>query len=215
MLEQLFGSRTRTRLLHLFLKYPDRKFFIRELTRKIDTQINSVRRELKNLMECGLIEEVIDTAMNGDATQNFEASVVKKSSKLKQTRKSDSTLRKYFRADPSFLLYNEISSLFLKSPLLLQNKFMKEISSYGTVDFALLAGFFVGRTDSPVDILIVGDVEKNRIHKLITGIEKEIDQEINYSIMKKQEYLYRKSITDKFLFTLLEGKKLVLVDRLS
>jgi len=213
MLEQIFGSRTRTRLLNLFLKHPEKKFFIRELTRKIDTQINSVRRELKNLLECGIIEEVIEVGMSQPRAES--ASSIKPAKKRLTKKNGDSTLRKYFRANPAFLLYDEISSLFLKSPLLLQKRFLKELSTFGTVEFAMLSGFFVGKTDSPVDMLIVGDVEKNRINKLISSIEREIDQEINYSVMKKNEFLYRKSITDRFLFTLLEGKKLVLVDHLS
>ena len=49
--EQLFGSRTRARLLTLFLENADRAFYVRELTRRIDTQLNSVRRELKNLVD--------------------------------------------------------------------------------------------------------------------------------------------------------------------
>jgi hypothetical protein len=206
MLEQLFGSRTRTRLLHLFFKNPQEKFFIRELTRKIDTQINSVRRELKNLRECGIIDEVADdssSALKG----NPQAA-------RKTSRKSDSTLRKYFQANRSFLLFDELKELFLKSPLLLQNRFVREISAFGTIEYALMSGFFVGRTDTPVDLLIVGDVDRHKLARLIASLEKEIDQEINYALMKIQEYHYRKSITDRFLFTILEGKKIVLVDRL-
>ncbi|MBI2484314.1 hypothetical protein HYV71_03975 [Candidatus Uhrbacteria bacterium] len=197
------------------MKHPDKKFFIRELTRKIDTQINSVRRELKNLMECGIIEEVIEPPHSDEIKGGGSTSDNASKTKKNQTKKSDGNLRKYFRANQSFLLHEEISRLFNKSPLLLQSRFLKEISGYGTVDYAILTGFFVGRSDSPVDMLIVGDIEKNRMHKLISGVEKEIDQEINYSIMKKSEFLYRKSITDRFLFTLLEGKKLILIDRLS
>ena len=55
-IEQLFGSKTRSRLLQLFLKQPDEKYFVRELTRKIDAQLNSVRRELNNLVELGVVE---------------------------------------------------------------------------------------------------------------------------------------------------------------
>src|SRR3989338_2076793 len=54
-LEQLFGSQTRARLLGLFLLHPDKAFFVRELTRKINAQLNSVRRELQNLMQLGLV----------------------------------------------------------------------------------------------------------------------------------------------------------------
>ena len=59
-LEQMFGSKTRARLIGLFLQYPKEAFFVRELTRRIDAQLNSVRRELKNLVEMGIILEKLD-----------------------------------------------------------------------------------------------------------------------------------------------------------
>ena len=46
MIDQLFGSKTRVKLLELFYSNPNRSFYVREITRKIDEQINSVRREL-------------------------------------------------------------------------------------------------------------------------------------------------------------------------
>ena len=55
MVEQLFGSKTRVKLLQLFLSNPNRSFYVREITRKIDEQINSVRRELANLLSIGII----------------------------------------------------------------------------------------------------------------------------------------------------------------
>src|SRR3954469_19698913 len=55
MIEQLFGSKTRVKLLQLFYSNPNRAFYVREITRKIDEQINSVRRELSNLLSIGII----------------------------------------------------------------------------------------------------------------------------------------------------------------
>src|ERR1044072_5431363 len=55
MIEQLFGSKTRVKLLRLFYSNPNRSFYVREITRKIDEQINSVRRELANLLSVGII----------------------------------------------------------------------------------------------------------------------------------------------------------------
>ena len=54
MVEQLFGSKTRVKLLKLFYSNPNRPFYVREITRKIDEQINSVRRELANLLSIGI-----------------------------------------------------------------------------------------------------------------------------------------------------------------
>src|SRR5580700_64916 len=55
MVEQLFGSKTRVKLLRLFYGNPNRSFYVREITRRIDEQINSVRRELANLLNIGII----------------------------------------------------------------------------------------------------------------------------------------------------------------
>ena len=55
MIEQLFGSKTRVKLLQLFYSNTNRSYYVREITRKIDEQINSVRRELSNLLSIGII----------------------------------------------------------------------------------------------------------------------------------------------------------------
>ena len=55
MIDALFGSKTRVKLLHLFLNSPGQSFYVREITRKIDEQINSVRRELSNMLAVGVI----------------------------------------------------------------------------------------------------------------------------------------------------------------
>src|SRR6058998_725449 len=73
MVEQLFGSKTRAKLLQLFYSNPNRSFYVREITRKIDEQINSVRRELANLLSIGIISS--DTTNNRlyyEVNQDYE-----------------------------------------------------------------------------------------------------------------------------------------------
>lgn len=209
MLEQLFGSRTRTKLLRLFLMHPEKAFFIRELTRLIDTQINSVRRELQNLVEGGVIKEVSVADL-----EDTSASTGRGAKKTKVVEKEKQP-KKYFQVNPDFILYNELKSLFAKSPRLIQKALEKEFESLGNVDYAVLTGFFVDRDDTPVDLLIVGNILRSRLAKLIHTFEKEIEHEINYSTMTLEEFTYRKSIIDRFLFTILEGKKIVIVDSIS
>ena len=55
-IEKLFGSKTRAKLLRLFFENPEKSFYVREMTRVIDEQINSVRRELLNLESIGIIK---------------------------------------------------------------------------------------------------------------------------------------------------------------
>ncbi len=212
MLEQLFGSRTRTKLLRLFLMHPETAFFIRELTRLIDTQINSVRRELQNLLESGVIKEV-PTNPNQQGEDSQKPGIAK--GVKKKLPSLDKQPKKFFQADQSFLLYAELRALFFKSPRLLQQALERELNTLGTVNYAVLTGFFVDRDDTPIDLLIVGTILRSRLAKLIHGFEKEIEHEINYTTMTTEEFLYRKSVIDRFLFSILEGKKIVVVDTLA
>ena len=55
--EKLFGSKTRAKLLQLFFESPEKSFYVREMARVIDEQINSVRRELLNLESIDIIKK--------------------------------------------------------------------------------------------------------------------------------------------------------------
>src|SRR5665213_480708 len=73
MIEQLFGSKTRVKLLQLFYSNPNRSYFVREITRKIDEQINSVRRELSNLLSIGIItSDNTNNKLYYEVNQKFE-----------------------------------------------------------------------------------------------------------------------------------------------
>ncbi|MEK7103207.1 MAG: hypothetical protein AAB870_02575 [Patescibacteria group bacterium] len=221
MLEQIFGSRTRTKLLKLFLTNPRQAFYIRELTRVIDTQINSVRRELTNLEDCGLIVTVTEE----EAKQSKEQDDPARTSRLlfggKEIvediieDKSDKQIKKYYRADPDFVLFKELKSLFDKSPLIVERDLSRVIHDMGTIEYALLTGFFVGETNSPVDILLIGDVDKPLWEASIKKVEQELERELKYTSMTIEEFKLRKSVTDRFLFTVLEGPKKVLINKLT
>src|SRR6056297_1399588 len=73
MIEQLFGSKTRTKLLKLFTSNPNRSFYVREITRKIEEQINSVRRELANLLSLGIItSDSTNNKLYYEVSQDYE-----------------------------------------------------------------------------------------------------------------------------------------------
>ncbi|MEK7619218.1 MAG: hypothetical protein AAB416_03205 [Patescibacteria group bacterium] len=217
MLEQLFGSKTRTKLMKLFLLNPEQIYFIRELTRVIDTQINSVRRELDNLEHCGLIRVVPASdpkvlKLETDADEEFDK---KKPAEKKGTKRKETQPKKYYTVNKEFVLHKELYLLLLRSPLLFQKKFIGELKNLESVDFAMITGFFLQTEGAPVDLLVVGDISKQKIVKLISFYEREFEREINFSTMTTEEFLYRKSLTDRFLFKILDSKKIVVIDHLG
>lgn len=195
MLESIFGSRTRVKLLKIFLTQPDGYFFVRELARRTDERINSIRRELNNLEEFGIVI--------GEDKIKFDLTKDKKEK------------RKYYKANTDFVLYEEFRNLILKSRLLLEKSLAKDISSVGSVKLLVLSGIFVGDNKSKTDLFIVGKINKTKLETLISKIEKDFDSDIRYTSMNEEEFKYRNQVTDKFLFEVLEGKKIVVIDEVK
>ena len=196
MLEHLFGSRTRVKLLNLFLRHPDEPLFVREITRRVGTQINAVRRELANLVKFGILIEQVEPVAKGTSGKN-------------------GAKQRYYKSNPRFPLLAEITSLIVKAQVLLEHRLDHEIAKLGDVRYLAFFGPFVGAPKAPVDLFIVGRVEKKDLEKLLIHSEQDFGFEVNFSIMTVEEYQYRKDITDRFLYALLEAPKNVVVDRLG
>ena len=58
MLQSFFASKTRLKLLRLFLKNPTRQYYLREISKMLDESLTPIRRELLNLKKIGLLERV-------------------------------------------------------------------------------------------------------------------------------------------------------------
>lgn len=186
MLEQLFGSKTRTQLLRTFLQNPEASFFVRELTRRLDVQINAIRHELKNLEALGLIETV---AVEGKAAQ-----------------------KKHFRLKHNSILIPELRALFVKSRVLLEKDMVRRLQAVGRISYFALTGRFVDRAEAPTDIFVVGKVDRRKLADLIRKFEIEFGHEINFTVLDEEEMRYRMDVMDRFLYSVLDQPKLVFVD---
>lgn len=197
MLEHLFGSKTRVKLLKVFFHGPEKTFFVRELARELDTQINAVRRELQLLSKAGLVIEAEDLSR-------------------KDMHKAGSTLRKYYRLNMNADLYPELYALVMKSQVVDEQQFLQAIiQKGGDIVLMLLTGQFVSDYDAPSDLLIVGELKENPIARLVEEYEKESGREIRYTLMNTAEFNDRRHIMDKFLFSLFEGKHVKMVNKID
>jgi len=195
-LEHLFGSKTRARLLGLFLMNPGTSFFVRELTRKIDAQLNSVRRELKNLIELGLVLEIAE----------------------EPKEKRGHTLadkKKFYTANLEFVLFEDLRAMFKKVQIFVKNNLVQELEKEGTVDYLAFTGRFVERSNLPTDIIVVGSIDPTVLQKAVAQFEGELGHEINYTLLTKEEFLYRRQVTDRFLMSILEGDNIVTINKLA
>jgi hypothetical protein len=208
MIEQLFGSKTRVKLLQLFYQNPNRSFYVREITRKIDEQINSVRRELANLLSIGIItSDTNNNRLYYEVSQSFEhyaaLSSIFGSKKFKASKKNKDN-----KAKTEMDVVEEREAVeAVKDP------FAADLLKTGNIRLALYTGQFTRDEQSGVDILIVGDVNHAALDNLIVDLEKSEKKDLRYSILAPEEFRYRKQVNDKFISNILVSKKIILIDK--
>lgn len=197
MIEQLFGSKTRVKLLQLFYSNPNRSFYVREITRKIDEQINSVRRELANLLNVGIITS--DTSNNKvyyEVNQKYEFYPPLEeifgagTAKARKTTKASSKTSELQLPDES-----------------------ADLKALGNVEIAALMGQFTRDDSAGIDVLIVGNVNQNALAKYVTELEKQEGKDLRYTVFSLDDFTYRLQIKDRFMSNVLRAKKQVLLDK--
>ena len=183
MLKAFFSSNTRIKLLHTFLLNPDEEFFIRELTRKLDEQINSIRRELDNLKKVGLLR-----------------------SKMRNRKK-------YYVINKDFIIYNELRDIIVKASST-DEQIARKIVKMGDVELMILGGAYIGK-DSPVDLLLVGEVDRNRLQEYLAS-SKINNKEVKFTIISRKDFFYRLECKDRFVYDMIrDPKHLIMVNKLK
>lgn len=208
MIEQLFGSKTRVKLLQLFFANPNRSFYVREITRKIDEQINSVRRELANLLSIGIIvSDASNNRLYYEVNQKYEsykplamifggARAPAMSEDKKETSKAPDKESKVAKVPAA------------ASP---EHPLAKALMTTGHVELALLTGQFTRDESAGIDLLLVGDINSSKMAKFVEELEESEKKEIRYTIMRRADYKYRVQIKDRFISNVLAAKKQLII----
>ncbi len=199
MLEQLFGSKTRQKLLRLFFDNPQKDYFVRELTRVLGLQINAVRRELDRL----LVAQVI--VQNSEPTEPTA---------FNNSNGAESK-RKYYRLNAKGILNPELKALLIKDRLAKEKDLVESLQNLDSVEYLMLTGRFMGVENASTDLLIVGNIGYKELRRLINLFETDSGEELRYTLMSVKEFMYRRDVADKFLTDLLSKKTLVVIDKLG
>ncbi len=186
-IEKLFGSKTRAKLLKLFFSNPEKSFYVREMTRVIDEQINSVRRELLNLENIGIIKnETFDNKIyySANSKHPFTRPLIEMFSK-----KISSSESKEIR-DTTWEDYSRPIKNYLKG-LVVTNR---------------LPG------QDGVDLLIIGNDRTKKLTRWAEVIEKKLGKPVNYVIMSVDDFTYRKNVHDRFIREIFEMEITEIID---
>ncbi|TVL98824.1 MAG: hypothetical protein CV087_20340 [Candidatus Brocadia sp. WS118] len=159
MLERLFTSSTRVKILTEILLNSDKEYHIRELSRIIGISPIYVQKELKNLQDLGL---------------------------LVSRKKGNMVL---YTLDKNSTIADDLKRMFLKTEgvgtELLKNLDKKKIQ-YALIYGSFAKG--TETTKSDIDLLVIGDVDEDLVLRSVSKAEKNIARQINYIFWTSKEF---------------------------
>lgn len=184
MLEDLIISRVRVKILTLFLSHPEMIFHVRDIVRKVDEEINAVRRELAHMEKASMV--------------------------AKEQRAN----RLFYRFRRDYPLYFELLELIGKTSGLgwdiVRQKAKLGKIKFAFLSGRYIRGIS-RRSSTDVDALIVGTVVLPELSQLVKAEEVRRGKELNYTVMTEEEFAFRKRRRDPFVLSILEGPRVMLV----
>jgi DNA-binding transcriptional ArsR family regulator len=176
-------SKVRVKLLQLFFEDPSEMWYVREITRKVDEEINAVRRELDRMTTAGMLHT------------------------------EDRGNRKYYNLNHQYDFYPELMRLVAKTAGLGQQMKhnRKKLGTIKYVMFTGKFSKHEQHKHDEVEILVVGEVVLPELAALVREEEKKRGHEINYTVMSSDEFEFRKTRRDPFLLGILELPRVMVI----
>ncbi|HUD04951.1 MAG TPA: hypothetical protein VMR59_03120 [Patescibacteria group bacterium] len=183
MFSDLITSKSRIKLLNVFLSSPNDMLHVRELVRRTHDEINAVRRELAFLEKKGIL-----------------------------TREPRAN-RVYYFLNKAYPFYYDLLRLGSKSVGLgadiLKNRVKLGRIKYAMFSGRFLRK--MKEQPDEVDLLLVGNVVLPELALLVREEEKRLNTEINYTVMTEEEFSFRRKKRDPFIISILAGSRVVLI----
>jgi hypothetical protein len=183
-LSDIITSKARIKILKLFLSNISEMYHVRGVVRETKEEINAVRRELARFEKAGI---------------------------LKSESRGN---RLYYWTRKDYPFYGDLLSIIAKTSGL-GFEIIESKKKMGRVSFVMFSGRFVRRKkrkrDDAVDILVVGEILLPELATLIRKEESERGYEINYAVMSRDEFEFRKKRRDPFLLGILSGSRVMVV----
>jgi DNA-binding transcriptional ArsR family regulator len=183
MFSDLITSKTRVKILNIFLQNAQGMLHVRECVRRSGEEINAVRRELILLEQKGILN--------------------------KEPRAN----RVYYSLSKDYPFYYDLLKIGAKTIGLgddiLKNRAKLGKLKYAMFSGKFVRR--IKQSAEDVDLIIVGTVVLPELSILVRNEENRLGTEINYTAMTEEEFKFRKQRNDPFLTTILSGTRVMLI----
>ena len=183
MLSTLITSKTRVKVLTLFLTHPDERFYYKNLIDRLGVSSTVLRGELKRFEAAGL---------------------------LKSTREANI---RFYRLNKDFMLYPELKSIIFKTVGLadfLRDSLQKIGNIEAAFVYGSVAKN-VEDVKSDIDLMVIGDTDMDKFHDALSKAEETLGREINPTVFDPAEWRKRISKKESFVKDVLKNPKIFLI----
>ncbi len=183
-LGDIITSKVRIKILELFFSNLKELYHVRGIVRETGEEINAVRRELEKLEKEGIL------------------------------RKEPRGNRVYYFVRPEHPFFGDLISMVAKTKGL-GKELIDNKNKIGKASVVMFSGKFTRaiprKRDDDVDILIVGEVVLPELASVIRVEESKRGTEINYTVMSREEFEFRKKRRDPFLLGILSASRVMII----
>jgi len=169
-------------MLKLLLTNPDTEFYIRDISRRTGEPVNAVRRELGHLEKAGLVK----------------------------SRHSGNL--KYYSAVKESPIYPELKKI-IYTTVGFGDYLADKITDLEQIELAFIYGSVARNEEtkrSDIDLFIVGDIDEDEIHKMVSVIENDLGRTVNYTLISKEEFKSRLAKEEPFVKRVMKEEKIIL-----
>jgi predicted nucleotidyltransferase len=182
MLQKLMGSKTRAKILTLFIMNPKREYYTREIERELKSNFEAIRTELINLEKIGLLRSRV------------------------------SGKQRYYSIKTEHALFPEFKSMILKTSGLgdvLKDAF-KDTDKIDAAFIYGSYAKNAEDTESDIDLFVIGGISIKDLQAVISDIENKFQREINPTVYPQEELQDKLRAKNHFILSVLKEPKIFL-----
>jgi len=187
VLDKIFGSRVRAKILGWFFTHIDEKFFVRQLAPIIGEDPTNISREMARLESLSIL------ISNRQGNQ------------------------KQFQVNKECSFLEELRGLVLKTTGIAGQLKTELAGIKGVKFAFIYGSYAKGQetADSDVDLFIVGSVNLDLLDAMLGEIERTLGRTINYVLYDSREFKEKVSSGDGFVTDVLASDKVILMGEVS
>lgn len=191
ILEKIFGSSVKARLMRAFVYNPRTVFDIDTVSRQIKSKPPIVKKEMKLLRDINLVHNRVTTNKKGRKVMGFVL-------------------------NQNFVHLEALRDFLLKVSPLSGDMLAKKLGGEVKAKLVVVSGIFLNDSDARADMLIVSDrPDEKKFQKVLSDISSEFGREVSFALLSSEDFTYRMSMGDRLVRDIFDFPHKVILNKIG